>query len=397
MIKAAIASTNPTNAAQLRASLQQSGLVESVVEWTPSPKGEWEVHAKEDVPEIVILDMDREPAAFFLLSLHVRRLRPAVNVIATSAHDPGADLLREAMRSGVREFLPAPVDANTLRSTVLQFIQESSGTGLILSRKLIAVMGAKGGVGTSTLAINLAAQIASVKRKRTMLMDLGQPVGHDSLMLDLRPRFNIRDGLENLSALDAHFLNGLLAKHSSGLELLAGIGYPEDWAKVSPSGVARLVNVAQTIAEVVVMDFGVPFGSQWREVLSQANTILIVAEASVPSLWSLERHISAMADLDRETDRIQIVINRWNRKDEAAINSLEKHLKRPVFARLPNDTSQVSEAINLGVPLFKNHGNPLLTQIRNLATQLLSPGSRKAVVQPPRNGFGQLWAFAKER
>ena len=88
MIKAAIATTNPASAAQLRASLQQSGLVESVVEWNPSPKGEWNVRAKEDVPEVVILDVDRDPSAFFLLSLHVRRLRPTVNVIATSAHDP---------------------------------------------------------------------------------------------------------------------------------------------------------------------------------------------------------------------------------------------------------------------------------------------------------------------
>jgi pilus assembly protein CpaE len=216
-------------------------------------------------------------------------------------------------------------------------------------------------------------------------------------MLDLRPRFTIRDGLDNLNALDAHFLNGLLTKHSSGLELLAGIAHPEDWGKVSSSGVARIVNVARTIGEVVVMDFGVSFAPQWRDVLSEANKILVVAEPTVPSLWSLERYLSAMADLDRETDRIQIVINRWTRKDETTVNSLEKHLKRSVLARLPNDTAQVSEAINLGVPLFKNHRNPLLTQIRELATQLVNGGPPKAVVQPPRNGFGQFWAFAKER
>jgi pilus assembly protein CpaE len=397
MIKAAIASTSSTSAAQLRACLLQTGLIESVVEWTPTPKGEWQVRTKEDVPEIVILDVDRDASAFFLLSLHVRRLRPTVNVIATSAHEPAPELLREAMRSGVREFLPYPLDTGTLRNTILQFIQESSGVGVVLSRKLIVVMGTKGGVGTSTLAVNLAAQIASAKRKRTILIDLGQPVGHEALMLDLRPRFTIRDGLENLNALDAHFLNGLLTKHSSGLELLAGIAHPEDWGKVSSSGVTRILNVAQTIGEVVVMDFGAAFAAGWREVLCQADTILMVAEPTVPSLWSLERHLSAMADLDRETNRVQIVINRWTRKDDAAVNSLEKHLKRSVFARLPNDMAQVNEAINLGVPLFKNHNNPLLAQIRQLATHLVNGGPAKAVAQPVRNGFGQLWAFAKER
>jgi pilus assembly protein CpaE len=395
MIKVAIASVNPTSAAQLRAALQQSGLVESVVEWNPSPKGEWQVHSKENVPDIVILDMDRDPSAFFLLALHVRRLRPTVNVIATSAHDPHPELLREAMRSGVREFLPSPLDAQVLRSTVLQFIEESSGTGVVLSRKIIMVMGAKGGVGTSMLAVNLAAQIASAKHRRTILMDLGQPIGHLSLMLDLRPRFTIRDGLDNLHALDAHFLNGLLAKHSSGLELLAGIAHPDERGRFSPSSITRILNVAQTIAEVVVVDFGVPFSPEWREVLSEASKVLVVAEPTVPSLWSLERHLSAMADLDRETDRIQIVINRHTRKDDKAVSSLEKHLKRSVFSRLPNDTAQVSEAINLGMPLFKNHGNPLMTQIRQLAANLLNGASPEPMSPPPQHRFGQLWAFAK--
>lgn len=397
MINVAIASGNPKSAAQLRAALQQSGLVESVTEWNPSSNGDWQVHSKENVPEIVILDMDRDPNAFFLLALHVRRLRPTVNVIATSAHDAHPELLREAMRSGVREFLPSPLDAQVLRNTILQFIQESSNSGVVLSRKLIVVMGAKGGVGTSMLAINLAAQIASRKNRRTILMDLGQPIGLLSLMLDLRPRFTIRDGLDNLHALDAHFLNGLLAKHSSGLELLAGLVHPDDRERFSPSSITRILNVAQTIAEVVVVDFGVPFAPEWREVLGEANKILVVAEPTVPSLWSLERHLSAMADLDRETDRIKIVINRYTRKDDKAVSSLEKHLKRSIFARLPNDTAQVSEAINLGMPLFKNHSNPLTTGVRQLATNLLGGTSPKAVTQTPQNRFGQLWAFAKQR
>jgi pilus assembly protein CpaE len=398
MINAAIASANPTTAGHLRACLQQTGLVQSVTEWNPSLQGEWEVRSKESIPEVVVLDIDRDPTMFFALAAHLRRLDPTVHMIACSPHDPGPELLLEAMRSGVREFLSSAVETATLRRTLQQFVKESTGTGLEVIRKVIVVMGAKGGVGTSTLAVNLGVQIAAVKHKRTILLDLGQPVGHASLLLDLRPRFTIRDGLENLESLDSHFFCGLLTKHDTGLEVLAGIGHPEHWQQISVPGVSRILNVAQSIADFVVVDFGAPLSPDWREVLNQARTILVVAQADVPSLWSLERQITAMADLDREPDRIRIVINRWSRRDDPALKSLEKSLKRFVFARLPNDFGQVSEATNRGIPLFKNHNNPLLTQVRQLATQLIGEsGSTTAPPRLQRSGINQLLTFSKAR
>jgi pilus assembly protein CpaE len=398
MINAAIASANPTTAGHLRACLQQTGLVQSVTEWNPSLQGEWEVRSKESIPEVVVLDIDRDPTMLFAFAAHLRRLNPTVHIIACSPHDPGPELLLEAMRSGVREFLSSAVETATLRRTLQQFVKESTGTGLEVIRKVIVVMGAKGGVGTSTLAVNLGVQIAAVKHKRTILLDLGQPVGHASLLLDLRPRFTIRDGLENLESLDSHFFCGLLTKHDTGLEVLAGIGHPEHWQQISVPGVSRILNVAQSIADFVVVDFGAPLSPDWREVLNQARTILVVAQADVPSLWSLERQITAMADLDREPDRIRIVINRWSRRDDPALKSLEKSLKRFVFARLPNDFGQVSEATNRGIPLFKNHNNPLLTQVRQLATQLIGEsGSTTAPPRLQRSGINQLLTFSKAR
>jgi pilus assembly protein CpaE len=398
MINAAIASANPTTAGHLRACLQQTGLVQSVTEWNPPAQGEWQVRPQESMPEIVVLDIDRDPTMFFSLAANLRRLYPTVHVIACSTHDPGPELLLEAMRSGIREFLSSTVETATLRRTLLRFVKESTGIGLEIARKLIVVMGAKGGVGTSTLAVNLGVQIAAVKRKRTILLDLGQPVGHAALLLDLRPRFTIRDSLENLESLDSHFFGGLLTKHDTGLEVLAGVGHPEQWQQISALGVSRIVNVAQSIADFVVVDFGAPLSPDWREVLSQARTILVVAQADVPSLWSLERQISAMADLDREPDRIRIVINRWSRRDDPALKSLEKNLRRFVFARLPNDFGQVNEATNRGIPLFKNHNNPLLAQVRQMVTQLVGePVSAGAPPRPQRRGIDQLFNFSRAR
>jgi Flp pilus assembly CpaE family ATPase len=178
--------------------------------------------------------------------------------------------------------------------------------------------------------------------------------------------------------------------------VLAGIAHPEQWQRLSAPGVSRLLNVAQTTGDVVLMDFGARFSPEWQDVLNQARTILFVAEANVPCLWSLERQLSAMAELDREPGRIRIVMNRWSRKDDSAIKSFEKNSKRSIFARVPNDFTQVSEATNLGVPLFKNHNNSLLASVRQLATQLV--GESVALPDPPqRSGFGRLFTFSKAR
>lgn len=398
MINAAIASANLNTAGHLRACLQQTGLVQSVMEWNPWSKGERQVLPKGPFPEVVLLDIDRDPSKYFSLAVDLRRLQPAVQLIACSVHDPAPEVLLEAMRSGIREFLSTTVEAATLRRTLLRFVEESAGTDLGVTRKLIMVLGAKGGVGASTLALNLGVQIAAVKRKRTILLDLGQPIGHAALLLDLRPRFSIRDGLENLESLDSHFFSGLLTKHNTGLEVLAGVDRPELWQKISASGVSRIVNVAQSIADFIVMDFGFPVSPDWREVLNQAGTILLVAQTDVPSLWSLERQISALTALDRDPDRIRIVINRWSRGDEPSLKSLEKNLRRSVFARLPNDYSQVNEATNRGIPLFKNHNNPLMAQVHRMVTQLVEESVPTAAPpRPQRRGINQLFSFSKAR
>jgi pilus assembly protein CpaE len=98
--------------------------------------------------------------------------------------------------------------------------------------------------------------------------------------------------------------------------------------------------------------------------------VLLVTEAHMPDLWTLDRHLSALASLGLESERVRIVINRWHRRDEDTLKAVEKNLKRPIFARLPNDFRQVSEATNVGVPLSKSQDDPLGSKFQQLAGQL---------------------------
>lgn len=368
MLTAGVASTDEQGSAYLQACLQQTGLVHSVTEWR-LPTEQYPA-SPDSIPDVVLVELAREADVPLAFAAHVHRVRPSAPIIASSAtHQPSPQLLMQAMRSGVREFLPQPIDLNTLRETLERLIKEQ-GLEAAGEEKLIAVLGSKGGVGTTTVAVNLAAQITQLTKKRVALLDFGRPIGHVSLLLDLKPRFSIRDAVENMERLDSHLLGGLLTTHKSGLEVLTGTSDPDEWLKISAHAAARIVNVAQTSFDFVIADLGTMYSSEWVALLRMTRQIVLVAETDVPTLWTLERHLNTMASYGLDPGRFRIVVNRWHRSDEEALKAFEKKIKRSVFARLPNDFRQVSEAVNLGTTLSRNHNDPLGSRLRALASEL---------------------------
>jgi pilus assembly protein CpaE len=294
---------------------------------------------------------------------------PSIHIIGCSTARPSPDLLLMAMRAGIRDFLAKPIEVAALKEALLSVSLEDSAKAPRPMGKLIAVMGTKGGVGTSTVAVNLAVQVSRIAERKAILLDFGRPLGDDCLLLDLHPRFSIRDAAENLERLDAHFFSGLVTHHKSGLDVLAGTSLPDDWQPLTVSALARVVTAAQTQYDFVIVDFGSFYSSEWRPVLGNAE-VLLVAEADVSGLSKLERHIQALSALGVQQFQTRIVINRWHRRDEDALKAVEKKLGQRIFARLPNDYRQVSEASSLGMPLTKNHSDPLGTRIRELACEL---------------------------
>lgn len=119
-------------------------------------------------------------------------------------------MLLDAMRSGVQDFVFKPVAPDALQEVFARFHQEGHAPEQRSAQKLIVLMGSKGGVGTTTVAVNLGVQLAMFTHKRTVLLDLARPLGNVHLLLDLNPRFGIRDAIENIDRLDSHFLMALL-------------------------------------------------------------------------------------------------------------------------------------------------------------------------------------------
>ncbi len=393
MLTVGIASGDTASSAQLMASLQQTGCVRSIKQWTiPTEKI---TDAAESLPDVVFLDLSRDPEGYFGFGAQLRRIRPTVKLVAcSSSPTPTHQLMLEAMRSGVQDFLPKPVNADALKEILSRFMQESETKDRSTLEKLIVVMGSKGGVGTTTVAVNLGVQLSTYTRKRVVLLDFARPLGNVHLLLDLHTKFGVRDAVENLDRLDGHFFSGLLTRHKTKLEILGGAMQPEEWQSIAVPPLERIVNVAQSSFDMVLVDIGSQFSSEWSQVLLMARMILLVAEANVPALWTLERRLMALKGFGVDPDRSRIIINRWHKGDDQALKSIQKDISRPVFACLPNDFRKASEAVNLGTPIQQNHNNVLSNRYRQIACQLAGIDDN---ILAKKGSLGGLFSFSGKR
>src|SRR5579862_7847939 len=384
MLTVAIASGDLTSAAQLMATLEQTGMVKSIRQWAiPADR-----IPDDAMPDVVFLDLARDTDAYFAFASLLRRAHPATKLIACSATSPPShQLLLEAMRSGVQDFMAKPISVEALKEILARFSGDLDATDLPSSNKLIVVMGSKGGVGTTTVAVNLGVQLATFAHKRVVILDFARPLGNVHLLLDLHPRFGVRDAVENLNRLDSHFFSGLLTQHKTKLEILGGTAQPEEWQTIHVPLLERVVNVAQNNCDVVLLDMGSQFSSEWSPILRMSRMVMIVAEANVPALWTLDRKLVALSGFGMEPDRGRIIINRWHKGDEEVLKSIEKNVNRPIFACIPNDFRKASEAVNLGTPLLQNHNNLLSNRYRQMAAQLTGMDSAPAQKKGSLGGF----------
>jgi pilus assembly protein CpaE len=387
MLTVGIASSDAASAAQLVVALQQTGMIQFIKEWTiPAAKAP---DAAEGIPDIVLLDLGRDADPFFAFGAQMRRIRPTTKLIAVSTVSPPShQLLLEAMRGGVQDFLPKPVNTDVLKEMLARFIQEFNAEERPSLNKLIVVMGSKGGVGATTVAVNLGVQLSVFAHKRVVLLDLAQPLGNVHLLLDLHAKFGLQDAVDNLDRLDSHFFAKLLTQHTTKLEVLAGTTQPEEWQTISVSALERVVNVAQGNFDTVLVDMGAQFSTEWSPILKMARMVLIVAEANVPSLWTLQRRLVAMKGFGVDPERAKVIINRWHKGDEEAMKGIQKEISRPVFACIPNDFRKASTSVNLGTPLLENgSNNGLSIRYREIASQIAGIDSGRDTKRPGLGGF----------
>ena len=277
-------------------------------------------------PALVILDMRDRPTLPPTVGM-LRRQHPTTGVVIVAASLEPA-LMLEAMRAGVTEFLTAPVTAPDLTAAVgrvtTSYLPTTSG-------EVFAFLGAKGGVGTTTVATNVATALAQLASGSTILIDLHLAYGDAAVYLGTEPRFSVIDALENVHRLDKAFLGGLVGHARGGLSLLAS----SDRASATPvdsTSVRTLIEAAARHYRYVVLD--VPRTEVIIDALEPASRIVIVANQELAAVRAATR-LSAALRQRYGKERLSVVVSRFDVHAEIGQSDVERVLGTPVAPRFP--------------------------------------------------------------
>ncbi len=324
-------------------------------------------------PDIGLVAMDADSAKAIALVAEVSAQTPECSLLVSSGSTDGR-LILESMRAGAKEFLTEPLKEEDL-ATALQRVkrqqvgaaQQSSG-----GCKVIAVGGATGGVGTSSIAVNLACALAADDGHSVVLIDLDLALGDADVFLDTIPEYTLADVAQNISRLDLTLLKKSLTRHTSGVHLLPRPVQLEDAQLITPDSLQRVIGLLKTSFSHIVFDMSKSFGPLDMEAIRLADDVLMVTQLDLPCLRNVVRLMMTFDDDADLRDKVRIVVNRGGQDSgQISLKKAQETINRDIYWQVPNDYRVMVEVRNNGVPLIEHAPKAGITNsINQLAAAL---------------------------
>lgn len=334
-------------------------------------------------PDVLIVDVRGESVLPAELVAVKKRFARTNVVLIVQALDPA--LMLEAMRAGVTEVVQEPLTTADIKAAVERVTggqAEESTSG-----DVVAILGAKGGVGSTTIAVNVAAALAADKDSNVIMADLHAAAHGDvGLLFGVEPRFSVVDALENVRRLDAAFLKGLIVRAKPGLDVLASPETPS----VRPPEVRqvralieRLAGLYRTVViDVPRSDLGI------IEALEPATSIVVVVNQELPTVRRAAQ-IAALLRQRHGRERLGSVVSRYDARAEIGQDDIERVVGLPVWGVLPSDYRLALQAANQGCPLVVENHSRLANAIRQLGHKV-ARSKGIAVASTPARKVGRL-------
>jgi pilus assembly protein CpaE len=328
-------------------------------------------------PDVLMMDVrahGQVPAALAVL----KRQHPTTSVILVAVELTPA-LMLEAMRSGVNECVAEPLTADSVGGAISRIIaQRTTPTG----GQVFAFVGAKGGVGTTTLAVNVATALVRRGQGSTLFIDMHPAYGDAAVLLGAEPRFSLLDALDNTHRLDLAFFNGLTAQSKAGVTLLAS---PEN-APVAPIDVHRirlLLDFAARNYRYTVLD--VPRSNPaLLDTLEAAMNIFVVTNQELASVRGAQRVADALSRR-YSREKVGLVVSRFDKGADIGTDDIEEVVHLPVRFTFPSDYRLALQALNAGRPFVLDGGSKLAAAVTAFAKELHGEALREPP-QPPASG-----------
>jgi pilus assembly protein CpaE len=310
-------------------------------------------HDPHRAADLCILEMNEDRGKTFAQIQAILTASPSAEIFLTAAQTDSAVLL-EALRAGVKEFIPQPIQQAELEEALTRFKERHKDRkpATMKRGKLLTVIASKGGVGTTTIAVNLAATLRQGdENSSVVLVDLNPQFGDAALFLDMEPAHTMGDIAKNIARLDETFLRSILSQHPSGISLLPSVNAVEEIGLLTPEAVEKTLELLQTMFDYVVIDCGASLADTTLATLNISPTVFLVCTLTLPVLRNTKRLLDVLAHLSYPTENISVIVNRYEKHTEVSIKDMEEVLGRQASWLIPNDYLTTMNAINKGQPL----------------------------------------------
>ncbi len=330
-------------------------------------------HALSQFPaDVLVANLDPVPEAVLPMLEEVAKSNRDVEVFAVSNSTDG-QLILASMRHGIREFLTKPIDDEVLAHAFEKVAEKNVGNDT--SGSLITVIGGAGGVGATTIAVNLAVELNALTGGNVAVVDLDHRFGQVATHLDVDPTYTMADLCDSPTQLEYQLIERALVKHRSGVQILSR---PNQFMQADNITAAHCVGVLSALLEhhdYVVVDGPTRFDFGTKAVLDISDFNMLVLQLVVPTVRSVHRMLEGMTEVGFNLDRMKLVCNRVGGESGGITpEDVRETLNMDVFGEVPDDWNAVNAAINIGDPLSVSAPKSKVRQaIRGMALRLHDP------------------------
>ncbi|MGC2112524.1 MAG: AAA family ATPase [Candidatus Korobacteraceae bacterium] len=342
---------------------------------------------------ICVIDCDVDRALAIETVTSLRHLLGSKAVPIAISRKSTSGLVLDAMRAGCVEYLSKPLEAEQLTQALIRLrLRWNASEAAEVTSQVLAFLGVRGGAGATTVAIHLAAFLVQLCGKKTLIIDQQRQLGHVALYMGLpTPKYHFYDLARNVNRLDIDFLRSFVQHAGNGVDVIPA---PDELFAVTDAtvdDVHKTVRFLRTIYEYIIIDCPHGLGRLNVATVDEADKLFVVATPDIPALRDLSRYVDRLSQYHFPPGKLNVVLNRFRSKGEVGLEQITKGIKQPVAVTIPNSSSELIDAMNLGKPLVPGGNSEFSRQMRKWACTLAPSG--EAVAEAPKEKRKHALAF----
>lgn len=307
--------------------------------------------AKDKEKSLIFIDVSQDQDKALSIIKDLKNINKSAYIVALSARTSTETIIK-VMRAGAKEFLNKPLIQSEFTEVVNSLKSEIENSEPVDTCKIISTFSNKGGIGKTSIAVNLAVELAQLSKEKVALIDLNLQLGDVSTFLDMNPPFAMDYIASNINSLNEEDLLKAMSKYkNTSLYVIADPLNIDNSKDITAEQITNLLTVLKKTFSYIVIDIGTNIDSKTIAALDSSDLILLIAIVNLPAIRSTQRCMELFNKLGYSNDKIKLVLNRYMENEEIKTSDIEEVVKQKVYWKIPNNYLTMMSAINKGVPV----------------------------------------------